>query len=86
MIFAPGLIALIPVVLVLAACNQHIDEKTSARKSNVNDAETTDMTQRKLPQCAQRNKDGTYKSGGGCSAEEWIEWQKTQDAMIAPSK
>lgn len=86
MIFSSKLITLMLIGLALPACNQPVEEKALAKESNGNDAEKTNDMQRKLPECAQRNKDGTYKSAGGCSAEQWLEWQKSQDAMIAPSR
>jgi len=78
------LAVLVLVCLPLAACNKPVEEeKTSAKEIAGNE---TVATQRKLPECAQRNKDGTYKYGHGCSAEQWVEWQKALDAMAAPSK
>ena len=73
------LAVLVLVCLALAACNKPVEEKALAKESNGNVAESTSETHRKLPECAQRNKDGTYKYGHACSAEEWVEWQKTQD-------
>lgn len=64
--------------LALAACNKPVEEQASAKEGNSNVAESTGEPQRKLPECAKRNKDGTYKYGHACSSEEWIEWQKTQ--------
>lgn len=80
------LVEFIFVCLALTACNETIEEKALAKKINGNDAEGTNEMHRKLPECAQRNKDGTYKIAGGCTAEQWVEWQKSQDAMIAPSR
>lgn len=76
--FSSRLVALVLVCLALAACNKPVEEKALPTESNVNDAETTGEPHRKLPECAKRNKDGTYKYGHACSAEEWVEWQKTQ--------
>ena len=76
--FSSKLVASVLVCLALAACSQPVEEQALAKESNGNDAEKTNEKPRKLPECAQRNKDGTYKSGGGCSAEQWVEWQKTQ--------
>ena len=76
--FSSILVALLLVCLALAACNKSVEEKASVKESNGNDAESTNEMHRKLPECAQRNKDGTYKYSGGCSAEQWVEWQKTQ--------
>jgi hypothetical protein len=72
--------------LALAACNQPVEEQASAKESNGNDAESTNGMQRKLPECAKRNKDGTYKYGHACTKDQWLEWQKTQDAMVAPER
>jgi len=80
------LVAFIFACLALTACNKPIEEKSLAKEINGNDAASTNETHRKLPECAQRNKDGTYKTAGGCTAEQWVEWQKSQDAMIAPSR
>jgi len=41
-------------------------KKQLAKESNGNDAEKTNEMHRKLPECAQRNKGGTYKFAGGC--------------------
>ena len=79
------LAALVLVCLTLAACNQPVEDKAAANESTSNDAEGNNVPGRKLPECAKRNKDGTYKHTGGCSQDEWIEWQKTQDAKNAPS-
>jgi len=76
--FSSKLVTLVLVCLALAACNQPVEEKALAKESNGNDAESTNEMHRKLPECAQRNKDGTYKYGHACSAEQWVEWQKTQ--------
>ncbi len=76
--FSSRLVALVLVCLALAACNKPVEEKALPKESSVNDAETTNEPQRKLPECAKRNKDGTYKYGHACSADEWVEWQKTQ--------
>lgn len=84
--FSSVLVALVLVCLTLAACNKPVEEKVLAEESVGNDAEKTGETQRKLPECTKRNKDGTYKNGSGCSKDQWVEWQKTQDAMIEPSK
>lgn len=82
--FSSKLAVLVLVCLQLAACNKPVeDEKASAKEVAGNEAVAT---QRKLPECAQRNKDGTYKYGHGCSAEQWVEWQKVLDTMAAPSK
>jgi len=70
------LVALVLVCLTLAACNKPVEEKALAKEGNR--AESTGEPQRKLPECAKRNEDGTYKYGHACSSEEWIEWQKTQ--------
>jgi len=72
------LVASVLVSLALAACNKPVEEKTSAKEGNGNVAESTEEPHRKLPECAQRNPDGTYKYGHACSADEWVEWQKTQ--------
>lgn len=69
---------------VLLACNQPAEESASAENTG-SDAANNGMI-RKLPECAQRKKDGTYKSPGGCSAEQWVEWQKKQDALEAAKK
>ena len=71
-------VALVLLGLALAACNKPVEEQASAKEGNGNVAESTGEPHRKLPECAQRNKDGTYKYGAGCSAEQWAEWQKTQ--------
>jgi len=82
--FNSKLAVLVLVCLPLAACNKPAEgEKNPAKEVAGNEA---DLPQRKLPECAQRNKDGTYKQGHGCSAEQWVEWQKNQDAMTTPSK
>ena len=70
------LVASVLLSLALAACNKPVEEKAPAKEGNV--AESTGETQRKLPECAQRNEDGTYKNGSGCSKDEWVEWQNTQ--------
>ncbi|MCR4303492.1 MAG: hypothetical protein NUV63_04585 [Gallionella sp.] len=82
--FSSKLVALMLVCLSLAACNKPVEEKAPANEGN--DAEKTTGMLRELPECAQRNKNGTYKFAGGCSAEQWVEWQKKQDAVISPSK
>lgn len=69
------LVASVLLSLALAACNKPVEETASARESNGNVAESTGETQRKLPECAQRNPDSTYKNGHGCSKDEWVEWQ-----------
>jgi len=79
--FSSRSVALVLICLVLVACNKPVEEKMLNKESNGNDAENTTETQRKLPECAKRNKDGTYKYGHACSGEEWVEWQKTQDAL-----
>lgn len=76
--FSSRLVALVLVCLALAACNKPVEENASPKESNVSDAGTTSEPQRKLPECAKRNKDGTYKYGHACTADEWVEWQKTQ--------
>ena len=76
--FSSKLVALVLVCLALAACNKSVEEKASAKETNGNDAGSTNEMHRKLPECAQRNKDSTYKYGHACSAEQWVEWQKTQ--------
>ena len=76
--FCSKLLALLLVCLALAACNKSVEEKVLAKESNSSVAEKTNETPRKLPECAQRNKDGTYKVAGGCSAEQWVEWQKAR--------
>mgnify|MGYP003551506810 CR=1 FL=1 len=63
------------VCLALAACNKAVEEKAPASEGNASDAENTNEVRRKLPECAQRNADSTYKNGSGCSAKEWVEWQ-----------
>ena len=63
------LAVLVWVFLALAACNQPAEEKATAK-------EGADAMQRELPECAQRNTDGTYKHSGGCSREEWAEWSE----------
>ena len=75
--FCSKLVVSVLVCLALAACNKSVEEKAVAKENNGKDAESTNETHRKLPECAQRNKDGTYKHGSGCSKDEWIEWQKT---------
>lgn len=80
------MVAFIFACLALTACKETIEEKTLAKEINGNDAESTNEMRRKLPECAKRNKDGTYKIAGGCTAEQWVEWQKIQDAMNAPSR
>ena len=85
--FSSKLAVVVLVCLPLVACNKPVEEeKASAKEVTGNDTEKAVETQRKLPECAQRNKDGTYKYGHGCSAEQWVEWQKALDAMAAPSK
>ena len=64
--------------LALAACNKSVEENTQAKEGSSSEMEKSGETQRKLPECAKRNKDGTYKYGHACSAEQWVEWQKTQ--------
>ena len=76
--FSSILVALALICLALAACNKPVEEKALANESNGNDTEKTSEPHRKLPECAQRNKDGTYKYGHACSSEQWVEWQKTQ--------
>lgn len=66
------LVASVLLSLALAACNK-AEEESSVKESNV--AESTGETQRRLPECAKRNEDGTYKNGHGCSKDEWVEWQ-----------
>lgn len=72
------LVALVLACLALAACDKPVEEKTLAKEGSGNVAESASETHRKLPECAQRNQDGTYKYGHACSAEQWVEWQKTQ--------
>ena len=72
------LVALVVLCLALAACNKPVEEKASAKEGDGNVAESTNEPHRKLPECAKRNEDGTYKYGHACSAEQWTEWQKTQ--------
>lgn len=72
--------------LALAACNQSVEEKASANAGTGSDTETTEETGRKLPECAKRNADGTYKYGHACTQQQWIDWQKTQDAKNAPAR
>lgn len=74
------------VCLALAACNQSVEDKASANEGAGSEAETANETGRKLPECAKRNKDGTYKYGHACTEEQWIEWQKTQGAVNEPSR
>jgi hypothetical protein len=71
------LAALVLVCLAVAACNKSVEEQVPA-KSNGNDAENTSEVQRKLPECAKRNPDGTYKYGHACTKEQWLEWEKSQ--------
>jgi len=73
--FNSKLLASVLVCLALVACNKSVEEEATAKESNGNDAENTSEVRRKLPECAQRNKDSTYKNGSGCSAKEWVEWQ-----------
>lgn len=68
--FSSILVALVLVCLALAACNKPVEEQASAKEGNGNVAESTNEPHRKLPECAQRDKDGTYKHGSGCSAEQ----------------
>jgi len=75
------LVVLVLICLALAACSKPDEEKTPAKGNTGNDAESTNEVHRKLPECAQRNKDGTYKYGHACTAEQWVDWQKTQDAQ-----
>lgn len=84
--FSSKLAVLMLVCLALAGCNRAVEENVPAKESAGNDPENTNEPQRKLPECAKRNKDGTYKYGSACTAEQWVEWQKTLDAMNAPSK
>lgn len=84
--FSSKLAALVLVFLALAGCNKAVEENAPAKEGSGNNAENTGEMQRKLPECAKRNKDGTYKYGAACSEEQWVEWQKTQDALTAPSK
>lgn len=72
------MVALVLVCLALAACNQPVEEKALAMESNGSDAEKTNGMIRNLPECKQRNKDGTYKYSGGCTQQEWDEWQKSR--------
>lgn len=74
--FSSKLIALALMSLALAACSRQGEEQTLAREGRGSDAEKTGETERKLPECTQRNPDGTYKNGHGCSKEDWVEWQK----------
>jgi len=74
--FSSILVALALACLALAACNKPVEEQASVKEGNV--AESTSETQRKLPECSQRNQDSTYKNGHGCSKDEWVEWQKSQ--------
>ena len=76
--FGSKSLALLLVCLTLAACNKSVEEKALVKESNGNDAGSANEVHRKLPECAQRNKDGTYKYGHACSAEQWVEWQKAQ--------
>lgn len=76
--FSSKLLASVLVCLALAACSKPVEEKALADESNASEAENTGEVRRKLPECAKRNKDGTYKYGSACSAEQWVEWQKTQ--------
>lgn len=73
--------ALALVCLALAACKQSVEEKAPVQESAGGDAEQADAKPRILPECAKRDKNGMYIQPGGCSGEEWIEWQKKQDAM-----
>lgn len=84
--FSSKLILLAMICLALAACNRSVDEKALTKGSNDSDMEQTNGMNRKLPECAQRNKDGTYKYGHACSAEQWVDWQKKLDSINAPSK
>lgn len=72
------LFALVLVCLAFAACNKPVEENASVKESKGIEAESTNEMHRKLPECAQRNKDGTYKQSGGCTQQQWEEWQKTQ--------
>lgn len=76
--FITALVASVLVCAPLAACNKSGDEKVSTKESSGKDTEKTGEGQRKLPECAARNPDGTYKYGHACTAEDWVEWQKTQ--------
>ncbi|GEM_PF-4882507 len=70
------LVALVLLGLALAACNKPVEEQASAKEGNGNVAEGTSEPQRKLPECAQRDKDGAYKHPGGCTTEQWAEWSR----------
>lgn len=74
--FSSKWIALALMTLALAACSRQGDEQTSAGEGRGGDAGKAAETERKLPECTQRNADGTYKNGHGCSKEDWVEWQK----------
>ena len=84
--FSSKLVVSVLVCLSLAACNKSVEEKVAAKEGNGNDAGEANGMRRKLPECAQRNEDGTYKYGSGCTAEQWVKWQETQDVMTAPSE
>ena len=84
--FSSKAIVLLLICLALAACNPSVEETAKTRGGEAGDPESTNGMNRKLPECAQRNKDGTYKYGHACSAEQWVEWQKKLDAMNAPAK
>lgn len=76
--FISTLAALVLACLALAACNKSVEEQVSVADSNSNDAENTSEVRRKLPECAKRNEDGTYKYGHACTKEQWLEWEKNQ--------
>lgn len=78
--FISTLVALVLVCVPLAACNKSGGEKVLTKESSGSDTEKTGEGHRKLPECAQRNPDGTYKYGHACTADEWNEWQKTQQS------
>jgi len=70
------LVALMLLGLALAACNRPVAEQVSAKEGGGNVAESIGEPQRKLPECAQRDRDGAYKHPGGCTAEQWAEWSR----------
>lgn len=74
-------VVLVSICLALAACSKPVEEKTLAKGNNGDDAGSANEVSRKLPECAQRNKDGTYKHGHACTAEQWVDWQKTQNTQ-----
>ena len=76
--FSSKLVGSLLVCLALAGCSKPVEEEALAKEGNASDTQNTDEVSRKLPECAKRNKDGTYKYGSACSAEQWVEWEKNR--------